>query len=102
MLSVISLSGDIAWALHQGTTNKDEASLFGTGVFHRQGLVGTKNQQRCIELNQQNGPFDEPCYTGLGPCFDTANNQIGVVHNNSAWSDLGLDGTRRSMLLFVR
>ncbi len=47
------------------------------------------------------GPFDEPCYTGFGPCQQTAS-QVGAVHNANAWTQLGLDGDDRSMLLFVR
>ena len=50
------------------------------------------------------GPYNEPSYTGFGPCYNTRFSQRGVVHNANAWTDLGLssDGVRRSMLLFVR
>lgn len=52
----------------------------------------------------QNGPFNEPSYTGFGPCYRTRNMQIGVVNRSDAWADMGLstDGQRRSMLLFIR
>ncbi|MFO7922816.1 MAG: hypothetical protein R6U58_03920 [Bacteroidales bacterium] len=50
------------------------------------------------------GPFNEPSYTGFGPCYNTQSMQRGVVHNANAWTDLGLssEGARGSMLLFVR
>ncbi len=50
------------------------------------------------------GPYNEPSYTGFGPCNSTRISQRGVVHIANAWTDLGLsaEGQRRSMLLFVR
>ena len=50
------------------------------------------------------GPYNEPSYTGFGPCNSTRSSQRGVVHIANAWTDLGLsaEGQRRSMLLFVR
>ena len=50
------------------------------------------------------GPYNEPSFTGFGPCSNSQFMQRGVVHTVSAWTDLDLssEGQRRSMLLFVR
>ena len=69
-------------------------SAFGPSFNYR------NNEGQCT--NGHTGPFDEPCYTGFGPCHDMPHAQVGVVNSSGAWADLGLDGTRRSMLLYVR